>query len=194
MAKSRIKLSVEILSADPVMKKLVDSHDPPRIGKNPIFFSLVRAVISQQLSEAAASTIFKRLSAIAAITPEALSSLDVDTFRTCGISTPKARYIIGIADAALSGQLENFDNLSDEDAIKALVKLKGVGQWTAEMILIFSLGRENVWPCDDAGLLRVAKRLYGIQDVAGFIDLGERFRPYRTHVAWYLWASLDTPS
>ncbi len=194
MARSRIKSAVEILSSDPVMKKLVDSHDPPRIGKNPVFFSLVRAVISQQLSEAAASTIFKRLSAIAAITPEALSSLDVDTFRTCGISTPKARYIIGIVEAALSGQLENFDNLSDEDSIKSLVKLKGVGRWTAEMILIFSLGREDVWPCDDAGLLRVAKNLFGIQNVAGFIDLGERFRPYRTHVAWYLWASLDTRS
>jgi len=186
--------AIKILSADPVMKKLVDSHDPPRIGKNPIFFSLVRAVISQQLSEAAASTIFKRLSAIAAITPETLSSLDVDTFRTCGISSQKARYIIGIAEAALSGQLENIDNLSDDDAIRALVELKGVGRWTAEMILIFSLGREDVWPCDDAGLLRVAKKLYGFQDVTGFIDLGERFRPYRTHVAWYLWASLDTPS
>ncbi len=185
---------IKILSADPVMKKLVDSHDPPRIGKNPIFFSLVRAVISQQLSEAAASTIFKHLSAIAVISPETLSVLDVDTFRTCGISSQKARYIIGIAEAALSGELENIDNLSDEDAIKALVKLKGVGRWTAEMILIFALGREDVWPCDDAGLLRVAKQLFGIQDVAGFIALGEKFRPYRTNVAWYLWASLDKPT
>jgi DNA-3-methyladenine glycosylase II len=194
MTKSLIKSAVEMLTADPVMKKLVESHDPPRIGKNPIFFSLVRAVISQQLSEAAASTIFKRLSAIAAISPDTLSTLDVDTFRTCGISSQKARYIIGLADASLSGQLENIDNLNDEDAIKALVTLKGVGRWTAEMILIFSLGREDVWPCDDAGLLRVAKKLYGLQDVAGFITLGERFKPYRTHAAWYLWASLDKSS
>ena len=68
------------------MKKLVDSHDLPRIGKNPIFFSLVRAIISQQLSEAAASTIFKRLSAITEITPDTLASLGVETFRSCGIS------------------------------------------------------------------------------------------------------------
>ena len=127
MAKGRKSCSSKVLCADPVMKKLVDSHDPPRIGKNPVFFSLVRAVISQQLSEAAATSIFKRLSAIAAITPETLSSLDVDTFRTCGISTQKAHYIIGIAEAALSGQLENIDNLSDEDAIKAHVKMKEVG-------------------------------------------------------------------
>jgi 3-methyladenine DNA glycosylase/8-oxoguanine DNA glycosylase len=97
---------LNVLSADSVMSKLVETHDPPRIGKNPIFFSLVRAVISQQLSEAAASTIFKRLSAIAAITPDALSCLDVEAFRTCGISSRKAGYIKGIAEAALKGQLE----------------------------------------------------------------------------------------
>jgi len=62
---------------------------------------------------------------------------------------------------------------------------------TAEMLLIFSLGREDVWPLDDAGLLKAAKNLYGIQDVEGFIDLGERFKPFRTYAAWYLWASLD---
>ena len=78
--------------------------------------------------------------------------------------------------------------------MNALVRLKGVGRWTAEMILIFSMGREDVWPVDDAGLLRVAKKLYGIQDVEGFIEFGERFRPYRTHAAWYLWASLDNKS
>ena len=87
----------KILSADPVMKKLVDSHDPPRVGKNPVFFSLVRAVIGQQLSEAAASTIFKRLSAVSEISPTALAALDIEAFRSCGISSQKARYIVGIA-------------------------------------------------------------------------------------------------
>ena len=74
--------AIKNLSTDPVMKKLVDSHDPPRIGKNPIFFSLVRAIISQQLSEAAASTIFKRLSSITEITPDTLAALDVAA-QTC---------------------------------------------------------------------------------------------------------------
>ncbi len=182
-----------ILSADSVMKKLVDAHEPPRIGRNPIFFSLVRAVVSQQLSEAAASTIFKRLSDITEITPDALSHLDTEAFRACGISFRKADYIKGIAGVALQGKLEHVADLSDQDAIKELCKLKGVGRWTAEMILIFSMGREDVWPVDDAGLLRVAKNLYSVLDVNGFIELGERFKPYRTHAAWYLWASLDKP-
>jgi len=173
------------------MSKLIATHDPPRIGENPIFFSLVRAVISQQLSEASASTIFKKLSVLSEITPIALIALDIDSFRGCGISSQKAKYIQGISEAALGGQLDSISDLSDDDAVKALVKLKGVGRWTAEMILIFSMGREDVWPIDDAGLLRVAKNLYGIQGVDDFIDLGERFKPYRTHAAWYMWASLD---
>ena len=72
------------------------------------------------------------------------------------------------------------------------MSLKSVGRWTAEMILIFSLGREDVWSCDDAGLLRAAKNLYGIHGVDDFIALGERFKPFRTHAAWYLWSSLDS--
>jgi len=182
---------LSVLSSDSIMSKLVEEHEPPRIGKNPIYFSLVRAVISQQLSEAAASTIFKRLSSIAEISPDALAALDIDTFRACGISSSKAGYIKGISKAALNGELENIGHLSNDDAIKALVKLKGVGRWTAEMILIFSLDREDIWPYDDAGLLRAAKNLYGIEGVVGFIALGERFKPYRTYAAWYLWSSLD---
>lgn len=180
------------LGRDPVMRGLVETHEPPRIGKNPIFFSLVRAVISQQLSEAAASTIFKRLKEVVDITPDALAELDTEAYVSCGISTPKAGYIQAISRAAIEGKLDNLDELSDDDVIKALTKLKGVGRWTAEMILIFAMGREDIWPCDDAGLFRAAKKLYSVQNVDEFIVLGDRFRPYRTHVAWYLWCSLDS--
>lgn len=181
---------LKVLTADPVMRKLIETHDLPRIGKTPIFISLVRAVISQQLSEAAASTIFKRLSSIAEISPENLSILAVDKYRTCGISSRKAEYIMGISEATLDGKIRFIADLSDEDAIKSLVRLKGVGQWTAEMILIFSLGREDVWPCDDAGLLRAAKSLYDVQGADDFKALGERFKPYRSHAAWYLWSGM----
>lgn len=191
MAKCQISPPEKILATDPVMRKLIAAHDPPSIGKNPIFFSLVRAIISQQLSEAAASTIFKRLSALSEISPVALASLDIESFRSCGISSQKAGYIKGISEAALAGQIDDINHLNDDDAIKALVKLKGVGRWTAEMILIFSLGREDVWPSDDAGLLRAANKLYGTQNVDEFVALGERFKPFRTHLAWYLWCSLD---
>jgi DNA-3-methyladenine glycosylase II len=190
MAKSLMSSPENILSADIVMKGLMAILSPPAIGRSPIFFSLVRAIISQQLSVAAASTIFKRLSAISEIAPATLLALDLDTFRECGISSQKAGYIKGIAEATLSGRLDSIGDLADEEAIKSLVKFKGVGRWTAEMILIFALGREDIWPCDDVGLLRAAKMLYGVDDVGGFITLGESFKPYRTHAACYLWASL----
>jgi len=190
--KSQQEDFTSILATDPVMKELMALHPPPRIGHNPIFFSVVRAIISQQLSEAAAATIFKRLKAIVAIEPEPLAALDTEVFRSCGVSGRKVDYIKSISISTMNGVLDKLESLNDDDAIKALVTLKGIGRWTAEMILIFSLGREDVWPCDDAGLLRSAKKLYGTASLDEFIELGERFRPFRTHAAWYLWASLDT--
>ncbi len=91
----------------------------------------------------------------------------------------------------MNDALDELESLNNDEAITSLVRLKGVGRWTAEMILIFFLGREDVWPCDDAGLMRAANRLYGTANLQEFIELGERFRPFRTHAAWYLWASLD---
>lgn len=181
----------DVLAKDPKMIELMALHPPPRIGHNPIFFSLIRAIISQQLSEAAAATIFKRLKNLVSIEPEPLLALDTEAIRSCGISGRKADYIKSISAATINGALDNLETLPDEEAIISLVTLKGVGRWTAEMILIFSLGREDVWPCDDAGLLRSAKKLYGTANLDEFIKLGERFKPFRTHAAWYLWASLD---
>lgn len=182
--------SLSILCADPIMRTLVEKYDPPKIGMTPIFTSLTRAIISQQLSEAAASTIFTRLKNLSAIEPYELLNIDIESYRSCGISRAKASYIQSVSQAALDGHIDNIDTLPDDEAIKALTKLKGVGRWTAEMILIFALGREDVWPTDDAGLLRAAKMLYDTQSIDDFIRLGERFQPYRSHVAWYLWCSL----
>jgi len=184
--------SMNILSNDAVMRELINVHDTPRIGKTPIFTSLVRAVISQQLSEAAASTIFKRLKGLADIIPTVLIELDIEAYRSCGFSNAKASYVKSISQATLDGYLDNIDHLPDDEVIKTLTKLKGVGRWTAEMILIFALGREDIWPCDDAGLIRSAKSLYGIQHLDEFMSIGDRFKPFRSHAAWYLWCHLDT--
>lgn len=182
---------ISLLSNDPTMKVLVEKYDPPSLGETPIFISMVRAIISQQLSDAAASTIYKRLSNLSDITPTALQELDIERFRSCGISKAKADYIKSVSQAAAKGHFDNLDCLNDNEIIKALTRIKGVGRWTAEMILIFAIGREDVWPTDDAGLIRAAKNLYGILNVEEFIALGDRFKPYRSHVAWYLWCSLE---
>lgn len=182
---------VNILSRDPIMRRLVHVHKPFAGGKTPVFTSIVRAIISQQLSDAAASAIYKRLRDSAKITPDALRILKTESFRACGISGQKASYIKEISRAAKAGSLNNIRKLADDDAIKTLVGLKGVGNWTAQMVLIFALGRDDVWPHDDAGLIRAAKNLYGIKKADDFISLGDRFRPYRSFAAWYLWCSLD---
>jgi len=180
------------LVSDPVMADLVARYEPPAFGGAPLFEALVRAVISQQLSKAAAATIFKRLAALTEIAPAPLLLLSPDEFRACGLSRPKAGYIHAIARAALDGALKGVENLADDEALARLVRLQGVGRWTAEVILIFALGRDDIWAVDDAGLRRAARRLYGAESAAEFVALGERFAPWRSHAAWYLWCSLES--
>ena len=176
---------------DPIMMDLINRHGPSNIGCRPIFSSLIRAVIGQQLSEAAASTIFKRLSEITDILPNSLASLNDDDFRGCGISYQKQKYIRAICEAASDGYFDEIVRLNDDDSIAKLCKIKGIGLWTAQMVLIFSFGRPDVWPHSDAGLIRATKMLYHINNMYDFMVLGERFKPYRSHAAWYLWRSLD---
>lgn len=182
--------SHDILTRDPVMAGLVAHYAPPDFGGTTVFTGLIRAVISQQLSAAAAATIFRRLAALTEIAPAPLVMLSPDELRACGLSRPKAGYIHDIARAALAGELERMESLPDDEVLARLVRLKGIGRWSAEMILIFALGRDDVWPVDDAGLRRAVRELYGTGSVAEFIALGERFVPWRSHAAWYLWCSL----
>ena len=170
----------------------MDTFPPVSIGNQSLFISLVRAVISQQLSESASEAIFSRLKSVAEITPEALMVLDVDFFRKCGISRRKAESLHVISRAVHAGELDNISNYPYDNMLEKLLSLKGVGPWTAQMVLIFALGREDIWPHNDAGLLRASKKLYNAATVADFIALGERFAPYRSHAAWYLWCSLDS--
>lgn len=184
--------AIDVLSKDPIMRRLVDTFQPVSIGKSPLYEALIGSVISQQLSESASATIYKRLKAISLITPEALSVLDVETYRSCGISKQKAGYLKCISEAALNGELDTILDKADDEIIDALIKFKGVGIWTAQMVLIFACGHQDIWALKDVGLFRAARKLYNIQTVEEFIELGERFRPYRSHAAWYLWCVVDT--
>lgn len=184
--------AIDVLSKDPIMRRLVDTFNPVSIGKSPLYEALIGSVISQQLSESVSATIYKRLKAISPITPEALSVLDVDSYRSCGISKQKAGYLKSISEAALSGELDNILDKPDYEIIAALTKIKGVGMWTAQMVLIFACGHQDIWASKDVGLLRAARKLYNVQTVEEFIDLGERFRPYRSYAAWYLWCVVDS--
>ena len=157
------------------------------------FAALLRAIVGQQLSVASAGAIWTRLEgAVRPMTPHGLLALDEAALRALGLSGQKTRYARALAEACLSGalDLERLDELPDEEAVAALVAVKGIGRWTAEVYLLFALGRRDVLPAGDLALLTAAQRLYGLSErpaAAGLLERAEIWRPWRGAVAHLLW-------
>lgn len=182
--------------ADTAMQELMRKHGPAPFQPNPYkteppYPTLVSSIVGQQLSGKAAETIWKRLAAQFAIEPEVLYQARLEDLRGIGLSNAKARYLQDLSRFALEGGLDGIENQPDQDAIQCLTQVKGIGVWTAQMFLMFGLGRPDVWPVLDLGIRKGAERLYGISDRLRLEELGERFRPYRSHAAWYLWRVLE---
>ena len=165
-----------------------------------VFEDIVDSIISQQLSVKAAATILDRVKSLFAdrkITPNLLLNLDDLSLRNCGMSWAKAKYAKDLATKTLDGtlQLDKLDQMSDQEIIDHLVIVKGVGQWTAEMILMFTLVRPDVFPVDDLGIQNAMIKLYGLKKgkrlKTNMLKTAEPWRPHRTIACWYLWKSLD---
>ena len=190
--------------ADAVLREVIDrvgafepSHEPD------LWWSLVDAIISQQLSVKAAATIAGRVAALgedgARPTPEALLALPDETLRACGLSRAKTVYVKDLAAKWLDDTLqpERLVALSDDEVVEHLVRVKGIGRWTAEMFLIFTLRRPDVLPVDDLGLRVAVQRAYSLAERPGRAELeriGEPWRPYRSAATLYLWRSLKLPA
>jgi len=181
---------------DPIMAHAIEQVGSCTLTPNPnIFETLVDAIVSQQISVKAADAIVARLRVAAPgglITPETLGQLEHDALRAVGLSTPKARYIRDLTERVLSGQLrlEDLPELDDEQVITNLVAVKGIGRWTAEMILIFSFGRPDILPVDDLGFVEGVREAYGLPARPTRKEMqerGEAWRPYRTFATWYMW-------
>lgn len=161
------------------------------------FASLLRAIIGQQLSAKAAKSIWNRtVQACGVVTPEAVLSLEEETLRNAGLSKQKIIYIKDLSQKVALGEiiLPELERLEDHRIVGYLTSVKGIGRWTAEMFLIFSLGKPDVWPLDDLGLRRAVKWLCGLNDLPGKDDmknLGELWKPHRTVVALYLWEAIN---
>jgi DNA-3-methyladenine glycosylase II len=159
--------------------------------------SIVRAIIGQQLSVKAAATIWQRTETLCgAITPEKLLTMADEDLRGAGLSGSKVIYIKDFCQRICSGELDlaALSGQDDETVIAALTTVKGIGRWTAEMFLIFSLGRPDVLAVADLGLQRSAKWLYGLADMptkADMARLGENWRPYRSVASLYLWEAIN---
>lgn len=167
-------------------------------AKDP-FVDLIESIISQQLSGKAASTIFNRFIKLFPdenITPQKLLKIGNKKIRECGVSTSKTSYIKGIAKAIVEKQidLKKLERLNDEDVIFELTKLKGIGQWTAEMYLMFTLGRPDIFSTGDLGIQNAMVKLYGLEkkpEKENLIKLSLKWSPYRTTACRVLWKSLE---
>jgi DNA-3-methyladenine glycosylase II len=177
-----------------VMARLIADHGHSPLAEREFrpFETLVTSIISQQLSAKAADTIKMRIRALVPdLDPQVFVSVPPGRLRIAGLSSSKIRYLGELARQVSTGQL-NFEkllNAPDDEVKEVLVKLPGIGIWTAEMFLIFGLHRPDVLSLGDAGLRRAVRLLFG--EDARIEDVGEAWRPYRSVASWYLWRHLD---
>lgn len=184
---------------DPILENLAKQYPAPKfINKSEFLFeSLIESVISQQLSVKASDTIFGRFKALFKTKtfpkPQEVLTMEDETLRSAGISYGKISYIKAIAKAFEGKQLDHnkLAQLSDEEVIVELTKIKGIGRWTAEMTLIFTLNRPDIFSLGDLGLRNAITKLYGITDKKEMLALSERWKPHRSTASWYLWRSLE---
>lgn len=186
----------------PQFRGIVEAIGPAELRrgrpKRTHFAELVRAICYQQLAGAAASTIHGRLEvALGTTTPEAVLAAPVTELRAAGLSGNKAASIRDLAEKVLAGdvELDRVARLPDDEIVRELTLVRGIGRWTAEMFLMFQLGRLDVWPVDDLGVRKGYGVLFGCSPAPtarGLQPLGDELRPYRSVAAWYCWRAADT--
>jgi DNA-3-methyladenine glycosylase II len=191
-----------LMRRDPVLAPVIKRYK----GRSPLdtplvdpFSALVRTITAQQISTKAAATIHGRLVALmpgGVATPEALLAVSDEQLRQSGLSRQKSTYLRDLGQKVTSGELpiHTLADLTDEEVIQAIVKVKGLGRWSAEMFLMFRLRRPDVLPVDDLGIVTAIRRLYRLRKKPRpdrIHKIGEAWRPYRTVACWYLWRSLE---
>ncbi len=181
---------------DPVMAELIRLYEePPLRSKGRIFETLVRSIVGQQISAKAADAVWGRfVAAVGDVTPKNILRKRAPTLRKAGLSERKVEYIRGLAKAGSSIENESWSELSDEEIRNKLVTFKGIGPWTVNMVLIFTLLRPDILPLGDIGVIRGIERKYAKGkplSPAQIKKITEPWRPYRTVGTWYIWRSLD---
>jgi len=190
------------LSRDPYLKPLLDSIElSAPVHECNLYLDLLESIVSQQLSVRVADVIFGRFLGLfrgSFPTPEVLAATETDVLRTVGLSAQKADYLRNVARFALEHGLETdkLHLMTDKEIVAYLTRIKGVGKWTAEMILMSSLNRPDVFPVDDLGIQQAMIRLYGLEEKGRLLrtrmlEIVEPWRPYRTYASRYLWRWKD---
>jgi DNA-3-methyladenine glycosylase II len=194
------KAITHLKAADPVLAAIIDRAGPYKIAySEPVFHTLVRSIVSQQLNGKAAQTIFGRLLEAAKadpLTPDSILRLRPTKMRAVGLSQQKLTYIRELARLTRRGEVdfELCAKLEDAAVIEHLTRVKGVGVWTVHMFLIFALRRHDVLPTGDFGVRAAMKKAYGLAEMpkpAEMERIAAAWRPYCSVASWYLWRSLD---
>ncbi len=192
-----------LMRRDPVLAQIMKKYGSCGIKtgrERDIFCGLVEAIVSQQLSTRAAATIYGRLRALlpngGTPTPDALLNLTDEALRGAGLSRQKLGYMRDLSRKMLDQSINTaaLPDMSDDQIVAELTKIKGIGRWTVEMLLIFRLTRPDVFPAGDLGIVKAVQKAYNLRktpDVKRLEAIAERWRPYRSVASWYLWASLE---
>ena len=187
-------------TADPVMRSMIDAVGPYTLRfEKDRFGMLVRSIVSQQISTIAARAIRKRLLELSGpngLTAANLARFTVDQMRSVGLSQQKASYVADLSCKVNEGtvNLRGIGRLSDERVVETLTQVKGIGRWTAQMFLIFSLGRPDVFPHDDLGVRTAIRDRYQLDDLPDkttSLKIAAPWRPYASVASWYCWRVLD---
>ena len=184
---------------DKVMKKLINDYkDGSLVTRNDVFFSLCKSIIGQQISVAAANSVFLRFKKKCKnkINARTVSKLSFSNLKSCGLSKQKVKGIKDLAKRTLNKTFKPslIKKMTDEEAIEYLSELRQIGRWSAEMILLFTFNRSNIWPLQDIGLLRAISNNYNKKyfPPKTFLNkLHKKFTPYCSVATWYLWRSID---
>lgn len=196
------KAAEYLASNDPVLRPIIERVGPANFRPHKDYYwELVDSIISQQLSVNAAKSIetrFQELFGSTVPSPEQILEKDVEELRSVGLSRPKANYIRDLAQHIVDGKLDfsKFDSLSNDEIMKELIDVKGVGEWTVHMFLMFCMGRLDVLPVGDLGIRNSMRVLYGLIDAPTPDEIREiakkyHWHPYESIASWYIWQSLD---
>ena len=187
----------ELCVKDPVLAKVIKKYPEPVLtSRCDLFATLIRSIVGQQISVLAADAVWGRFSALVGeISPDLILKPTPEALKNCGLSARKVEYIRGISETWTKEYAEiDWEILSDDEVKRKLIALRGVGPWTAEMILMFSLLRPDIFPIDDIGAIRAIENIYNGGEVMSkedLLDQAENWAPWRTVATWFLWRTID---
>ena len=186
--------AIEFLKEDELLGKVVRKYPNGSLeGKGELFETTIRSIVGQQISVIASDAIWGRLlTMLGKPIPENVLKFTEAELASCGLTRPKASYIYGLAKDSDSLLNQNWDNMTDSEIKQHLIQFRGIGPWTAEMMLMFSFMRPDIFSIGDIGLVKAVKILVPeVEDKNSIEQIAERWSPYRTAASWYLWRMID---